>query len=331
MLVQPNSAPPQVAGAIRQAASSTGASFSYLIATAQIESNFNPQAQASTSSAQGLYQFIDQTWLATMKESGPKLGFGNFAANISRTADGRYEVSDPNARSAIMALRNNPKVSAMMAGAYAQNNAAQLADGLGRQPTEGELYIAHFLGADGAARLIRAAVHQPNSTAASMFSQASGANRAIFFDKSGYARSSAEVYRVLTGKFENARANNAPAIVEVSGPLRGALPPDNPVKREPDVAVAVSRVPDTAGVAKVYAEAAAAPTMAYAATPPAPPARAAEPFFRSMFSDTSGSRGVSPMVRGLWTTPNAGDTGARPVNLFTDIEQPPVKKTKSGT
>jgi hypothetical protein len=329
MLVQPNGAPPQVAGAIRQAASSTGASFSYLIATAQIESNFNPQAQASTSSAQGLYQFIDQTWLATMKESGPRLGFGNFAANISRAADGRYEVPDPNARSAIMALRNNPKVSAMMAGAYAQNNAAQLADGLGRQPTEGELYIAHFLGADGAARLIRAAVHQPNTSAVSMFSQASGANRAIFFDKSGYARSAAEVYRVLTGKFENARANNAPAIVEVTGPLRGPLPADNAVKRTPDVAVAVSRVPDTAGIAKAYADAAA--PMAYAATPPAPAARAAEPFFRSMFSDTSGSRGVSPMVRGLWTTPNAGDTGTRPVNLFTDIEQPSGKKTKSGS
>ena len=326
MLVQPNGAPPQVAGAIRQAASSTGASFGYLIATAQIESNFNPQAQASTSSAQGLYQFIDQTWLATMKEAGPKLGLGNFAANISRQADGRYEVADPHARSAIMSLRNNPKVSAMMAGAYAQNNAAQLADGLGRTPTEGELYIAHFLGADGASRLIRAAVHQPNTTAASMFSQASGANRAIFYDKSGYARSTAEVYRVLTGKFENARANNAPAIVEVTGPLRGTLAPDNPAKPAPDVATAVSRIPDTAGIAKAYAEAAA--PLAYA-----PPARTAEPFFRSMFSDTSGAsgRGVSPMVRGLWTTPNAADTGARPANLFTDIEPPPGKKPKSGS
>ena len=323
MLVQPNSAPQQVAGAIRQAASSTGASFGYLLATAQIESNFNPQAQASTSSAQGLFQFIDQTWLATMKEAGPKLGLGSFAANISRQADGRYEVPDQHARNAIMSLRNNAKVSAMMAGAYAQNNAAQLAEGLGRQPTEGELYIAHFLGADGASRLIRAAVHQPNATAASMFSQASGANRAIFFDKSGYARSTAEVYRVLTGKFETARASNAPAIVEVTGPLRGALPADTAVPRTPDVATTVSRIPDTAGIAKAYAEAAG--PMAYA-----PPARPVEPFFRSMFSDGPG-RAVSPMVRGLWTTPNAGDTGARPANLFTDIEPAPTgKKPKSG-
>src|SRR5579885_3730601 len=66
-----------VAGAIRDAARSTGASFEYLLTTAQIESNLNPAAQATTSSARGLYQFIDQTWLATMKQAGPALGFSN--------------------------------------------------------------------------------------------------------------------------------------------------------------------------------------------------------------------------------------------------------------
>ena len=54
-----------VAGAIRDAAQTTGTSFEYLLTTAQIESNLNPAAQAATSSAKGLYQFIDQTWLAT--------------------------------------------------------------------------------------------------------------------------------------------------------------------------------------------------------------------------------------------------------------------------
>src|SRR4051794_14522928 len=264
MLVQPNNASAQVAGAIRQAANSTGASFDYLLATAQIESNFNPSAQASTSSAQGLYQFIDQTWLATMKEAGPKLGFGNFAANISRTADGRYEVADSAARNAIMSLRSNAKVSAMMAGAYAKNNAAQLTDGLGRAPSEGELYIAHFLGSDGAAKLIGAALNQPNYKAASIFPQAAAANRPIFFDRSGQARSALEVYRVLTGRYETARAvhSEAPVVAEVSGPLRGTLPPDSPPSRAPDVATAISRIPDTAGVAKAYSEANSR-TMAY--------------------------------------------------------------------
>ena len=51
----------RIAGAIKQAAGTTGASFQYLLATAKMESDFNPTAGASTSSAHGLYQFIDQT------------------------------------------------------------------------------------------------------------------------------------------------------------------------------------------------------------------------------------------------------------------------------
>ena len=39
-----------------------------------------------------------------------------------------------------------------MAGAFTKANSDYLATKLGRQPSEGELYIAHFLGAGGAAR-----------------------------------------------------------------------------------------------------------------------------------------------------------------------------------
>src|ERR1700686_4547029 len=144
------SASSQVAGAIRSAARSTGASFEYLLTTAQIESNLNPAAQATTSSAKGLYQFIDQTWLATLKNAGPAHGYGQYADAITLNADGRYEVADPNMRAAIMRLRNDPTASATMAGAFTQTNAAQLAAALGRQPSEGELYIAQCLGPEPA-------------------------------------------------------------------------------------------------------------------------------------------------------------------------------------
>ena len=60
----------KIASSIKQAASTTGASFEYLLATAKMESNFNPKAAATTSSARGLFQFIDQTWLGTVKEAG---------------------------------------------------------------------------------------------------------------------------------------------------------------------------------------------------------------------------------------------------------------------
>src|SRR5579885_1253338 len=156
-----------VAGAIRDAARSTGTSFEYLLTTAQIESNLNPAAQATTSSAKGLYQFIDQTWLATMKQAGPALGFSNYAAAIVQTPDGQYTVPDPAARAAIMKLRSDPSVSATIAGAFTRSNASQLNSALGREPSEGELYIAHFLGPDGAAKLINAASNQPHANARS--------------------------------------------------------------------------------------------------------------------------------------------------------------------
>src|SRR5665647_2628770 len=125
----------QITGAIRQASQSTGISFQYLLTTAKIESGLNPSAQASTSSAKGLYQFIDQTWLGTVKQEGAALGYGQYADAISKNSDGRYEVADPGMRSAIMKLRSDPEASAMMAGAFSRANAFQLTGTIGRRPT----------------------------------------------------------------------------------------------------------------------------------------------------------------------------------------------------
>src|SRR5215470_6752352 len=196
---------PQITGAIRQAAQSTGISFDYLLTTAKIESNFNPSAQASTSSAKGLYQFIDQTWLGTMKQDGAALGLGRYANAIERQRDGRYVVSNPSMRSEILRLRSDPQASAMLAGALTRNNSALVSASIGRQPSNGELYIAHFLGADGAGKLINGASKNPRASAASMFPNAAAANRTIFYDASGRARSVGEVYGKLTRLFDSAR------------------------------------------------------------------------------------------------------------------------------
>ena len=61
-----------IGAAIHRAAASTGVDFSYLLGQARIESGFNPNARAKTSSATGLFQFIDQTWLGTVKQHGAK-------------------------------------------------------------------------------------------------------------------------------------------------------------------------------------------------------------------------------------------------------------------
>src|SRR5215468_3548186 len=129
----------RVTGAIKQASSSTGTSFQFLLATAKMESDFNPSAGASTSSARGLYQFIDQTWLATVKEAGAQFGYGKYADAITKTPSGEYSVSDPAARQAIMKLRDDPTAASAMAGSLTQSNSFKLTGMIGRRPTDGEL------------------------------------------------------------------------------------------------------------------------------------------------------------------------------------------------
>lgn len=186
----------RVMAAIQAAAQKTGTGFDYLLRTARRESSLQPTAQAPTSSARGLYQFIDSTWLTMVREEGRNLGLARFAEQIGRDASGRPTVADPATRQQILALRDDPAVSALMAGAFTNRNAAELRSATGRDPTEGELYMAHFLGSGGAARLINANQTNPQASAARLFPDAAGANRRIFFDQ-GRPRTIAEVYQVL--------------------------------------------------------------------------------------------------------------------------------------
>ncbi len=298
---------PQITGAIRQAAQSTGISFEYLLTTAQIESNMNPAAQASTSSAKGLYQFIDQTWLGTMKQDGAALGLGRYADAITRSADGHYDVSDSGMRAAILRLRSDPQASAMLAGALTRNNSALVSSNIGRQPTNGELYIAHFLGADGAGKLINAATSKPQAKASAMFPNAAAANHSIFYDSAGRARSVGEVYNKLTRLFDVARAVAfAPQRGVVSGVRTARL------ARAP-IPVPPGSIPshDTAGVTQAFAS----------ASEQLPPPPAARPSFQSMFTDRV-RQPLAQTVNNLWGPSTAAAPQAAPAvqafDLFTD-------------
>ena len=213
MLVDANSsgaAGSGVTGAIQKAARLTGTSFQYLLAAAKVESNLNPNAAAPTSTAGGLFQFIEQTWLGTLKEAGPSLGYGRYAGAIQQTSSGRFVVSDPALRGEIMKLRQDPTANAVMAGAFTKANSALLTQKLGRAPSENELYIAHFLGAGGAAKLIKLAGATPNATAADSFPVAARANRSIFYNSEGRPRSFAQVSQALTVRYDVALAGTAP-------------------------------------------------------------------------------------------------------------------------
>lgn len=92
----------------------------YLAKTAQVESSGNPNAQNRNSSAGGLFQFIDKT--------AAQYGLAN---------------------------KFDPVASTDAAARLAADNKRILTGALGREPTAGELYLAHQQGAGGAVKLLR--------------------------------------------------------------------------------------------------------------------------------------------------------------------------------
>ncbi len=197
-----------VLAALHRASAATGSDFQFLLGTAMRESGLKPQAKSSTSSASGLFQFVEQTWLGLVKQHGAQYGLGSYAGAISQGSDGRYAVDGQADRQAILALRNNPQVSALMEGEYVKEARTSLESSLGRSVCSGELYAAHFLGPESACRLIRLSESQPQASAASAFPQAAGANKSVFYHADGTPKSVREVYHWALNQ------TNAPASAE---------------------------------------------------------------------------------------------------------------------
>lgn len=137
---------------------------------ASIESSFKAGVSAGTSSATGLYQFIDSTWNEMLRKYGSKYGI---APGTPRT---------------------DPRANALMAAEYLKENQAYMEKSLGRKMTDVDLYAGHFLGAGGAVQLLGA---DPNADAVRLMPKAASANRPIFYE-GGRPRTVGEVYQELT-------------------------------------------------------------------------------------------------------------------------------------
>ncbi len=199
-----NSNAAAVRDGIARAAARTGTNFDFLLAQARIESSLNPSAKASTSSAAGLFQFTNATWLSTLERHGAKHGYG-WASSAVRGG----KIIDQSMAPQIMALRFNPDASSLMAGELAGDNRDNLVRSLGRQPDDTELYLAHFLGSGDAARFITALETNPGASAADLLPSAAAANPAIFLDKAGNPQSLGDVWNLMSSKVSSAKANGS--------------------------------------------------------------------------------------------------------------------------
>jgi len=100
------------------------------------ESGGNPNATNPNSSAAGPGQFIDSTWLSTIKAARPDLAQGQSDTDL-------------------LALKTDPQLSREMTQAYAQQNQAVLAKA-GVPVNDGTTYLAHFAGPQGAVKVLQA-------------------------------------------------------------------------------------------------------------------------------------------------------------------------------
>jgi len=193
--------PHRIADAIRTAAAKTGVDFSYLLNKASQESGFDPNAKATTSSATGLFQFTSQTWLRTVKEHGADYGLSDYADHIQVDSNGVAKVSNPAWKQTILGLRKDPQISAEMAGELDKENLASLKSNVGGKIGATDLYLAHFLGAGGAADFLNKMKANPSAKAADVLPEAAAANPSVFYSD-GQPRSLSQIYSHFAQKFD---------------------------------------------------------------------------------------------------------------------------------
>jgi hypothetical protein len=199
----PTTVPAPMRRAIQEAAESVGVDRLYLFAVAARESSFDARAYAARTSAAGLYQFTEETWLRVVKVFGARHGLGRYAAAIRLDADGSVSMPAGALRTRLMALRFDPRTASLMAAELARDNARRLAHLLGRPVTPAEIYLAHFLGLHQAARMITAAALRPHVAAAHLVPVAAAAANPAMFNGAGRPTSARAMVRAVEAYFRD--------------------------------------------------------------------------------------------------------------------------------
>ena len=208
-----------VRSTIRTAAHASGGDFTYLLRQAEIESGLNPDAKARTSSATGLFQFTEGTWLKSLQLYGARHGLDQASSTISSNAMTSSE------RAALLDLRRNPEIATRMAAEYAADNARFLKSSGHEAIGPTELYLAHFLGPQGATRFLDGYKNSPDGSAAMALPRAAESNKPIFY-KEGRAATYREIYNKFAGRFGDV-GTPTPQMVALAGEVlsskQGAL------------------------------------------------------------------------------------------------------------
>jgi peptidoglycan hydrolase-like protein with peptidoglycan-binding domain len=199
----------EVLAAIQLSHMRTGVAFSYLAELAAVESRFDPTTRSASSTATGLYQFTEDTWLQVLRVHGEKYGLADYVTQIDYVPNGagggRLMVRDPESRQRLLDLRYSARISALLAAEFARDNESKLVSALNREINPTDLYFAHFLGVADAIAFLSLLQVMPDQIAGQLFPEAATANGAIFYPPGGKPRTVAEVYALFERKFDTGR------------------------------------------------------------------------------------------------------------------------------
>jgi soluble lytic murein transglycosylase-like protein len=198
-----------ILAAIRLGSRRTGVEFDFLMELAATESSFDPTSIAPVTAAAGLYQFKDDTWLEAVRRYGNKYGMGVYASQVESYTDTegsrRLRIHDHRVQEYVLALRHNPRLSALLAAEYIKLNRKQLSASLDREPGHTEMYLTHFFGAAGAISFLKALAENPDRIAGEVFPTAAEHNKALFRPERSKPRTIAEIYRMFERRFSRSR------------------------------------------------------------------------------------------------------------------------------
>jgi hypothetical protein len=130
-------------------------------------------------------QFTDATWLEAVRDFGPRHGLGHQAALlITNHREGNISVRRWRDRHAILALRDTPRLAALLAAERVAKERRRLTEVLGRDAQSADLYFVHLLGPRGAREFAVGLRHAPQRIAMEVMGRDSARlNREMFTDR----------------------------------------------------------------------------------------------------------------------------------------------------
>lgn len=178
---------PHIMDAIKKAAAQTQVDITLLLIKAMVESDLGRVTIAKNSTARGIYQYIEPTWLTLLSRYKDRIG---------------YKI--PLKKEDQLALRDDPYISAMIKAHQIKDetNALQLFKHNGRINAT-DHYIAHMLGLPLARRFYENLNNNSNEKLAdsnfSNFKQAAKLNPIFFYDIKGNALNAHDAYGQFNG------------------------------------------------------------------------------------------------------------------------------------